>query len=365
MTSGSSFRWIKGGNERCVVAFSSFAMRDYGPEAFSFRKFFEAHIATTDLLFVKDLKNQWYNRDLDGLGNGVDEIAQSLRAMTAGYKHVSCFGSSMGAYASLLYGSKLCVDHVVAASPQTFLSSPFPRFNRDRHKGEFKDVRDIPLSVHSFIDIVVGEDNLFDVYQCLPFMGRPDTYVQLVSNESHVVVDNWNKEGLLPSVIDKICTGSPPVLRLKLRELYPHASPVTIALTSADFRLSVKAAVEAFYAQDDVVAEQRLRQINEIVTNWLGAKAMLGEVLLRSGQTRDALELFDEVASKSTTIDEFYPIYAAALAKSGQHEKAMQVANRATMLNKSMKRIFGDIGKICEAQGLADLAKKCQQMEAA
>ena len=59
----------------------------------------------TDLLLIKDLKMAWYLCGIDGISSDVMETVEFIQQYTSKYKKLLFFGSSMGGFAALLYGS--------------------------------------------------------------------------------------------------------------------------------------------------------------------------------------------------------------------------------------------------------------------
>lgn len=76
-------------------------------------------------ILVRDLGNSWYHRGIPGLGETVDEVAESLQQMIEKISpsQVIAIGQSMGAYAAILFGQLLGVDRVLAFGPLSFLNS--------------------------------------------------------------------------------------------------------------------------------------------------------------------------------------------------------------------------------------------------
>ena len=72
-------------------------------------------------LFVRDVKRVWYHHGVPGLGNRVDVVAKSLRAILdeQGAERVVVIGYSAGGYAALLFGALLSADLVFSLEPQT------------------------------------------------------------------------------------------------------------------------------------------------------------------------------------------------------------------------------------------------------
>lgn len=110
---------LKNKNSNClIVIFQSFNKELYKPEKinhFELENSFEKYKLNCDLLFLKDIKREnWYLAD-------VEQTLKDLKKTTSEYKRVLFTGISSGGFASILYGSLLHVDLVVAVNPQTCL----------------------------------------------------------------------------------------------------------------------------------------------------------------------------------------------------------------------------------------------------
>ena len=75
-------------------------------------------------MFIRDLRQVWYQGGLPEVGDNIYSIAHFIRTQIdqQGCKKIVTIGNSAGGYAALLFGSILCVDKVIAFSPQTFLN---------------------------------------------------------------------------------------------------------------------------------------------------------------------------------------------------------------------------------------------------
>lgn len=87
------------------------------------RKLEQASGQHLNKILVRDSGNAWYHRGIAGLGNHVDESAQSLRELVLRIapSQVTTIGQSMGAYAAVMYGLLLEVEQIVAFGPLSFL----------------------------------------------------------------------------------------------------------------------------------------------------------------------------------------------------------------------------------------------------
>ena len=82
-------------------------------------------------MFVRDLRQAWYQQGLPGIADDVDGIARYLERVVREQRvrRVVMVGNSAGGYAALLFGWMLEVDEVHAFAPQTFVD----RWNRLVH----------------------------------------------------------------------------------------------------------------------------------------------------------------------------------------------------------------------------------------
>ena len=88
---------------------------------FEFVKTMEKSFPSLDVHFYVDFNGCWYAKGLDGITNNIDETVKYLQKKM--HKKNIFLGNSAGAYASILFGSLLEVDRVIAFHPQTNLSN--------------------------------------------------------------------------------------------------------------------------------------------------------------------------------------------------------------------------------------------------
>ncbi|WP_373533139.1 hypothetical protein [Vampirovibrio sp.] len=75
-------------------------------------------------VLVRDCSNGWYHREIPGLGQHVDAVAESLGQVIAMIQPsvVITIGQSMGGYAAILFGILLNVDRILSFGPLSFLT---------------------------------------------------------------------------------------------------------------------------------------------------------------------------------------------------------------------------------------------------
>ena len=66
-----------------------------------------------DVLYLRN-QNKWYLGGLNGIGKNINHTIAFLKKEFAKYDKVICIGNSAGGYASLLFGSLLKVNKVIA-----------------------------------------------------------------------------------------------------------------------------------------------------------------------------------------------------------------------------------------------------------
>lgn len=86
---------------------------------------FRNMLATLDVnvIYLRDLKHNWYLNGVPGVGNTVEEITTFLLGKKSQYsfRKIITIGASAGGFAALLFGSRIGADVIMAFSPQTFM----------------------------------------------------------------------------------------------------------------------------------------------------------------------------------------------------------------------------------------------------
>ena len=84
-------------------------------------------------VFVRDLNQAAYHRDLPDMPRGVNGIVGYLERVISehGIRHTVIAGNSLGGYAALLVGNLLGADKVLAFSPYMFIGPVARLLNRD------------------------------------------------------------------------------------------------------------------------------------------------------------------------------------------------------------------------------------------
>lgn len=92
-------------------------------------------------IFLKDSTNSWYHYGVQGLGESIDEVAQSLQVLIESMQpsRIIAVGQSMGGYAAIVFGILLKVDTIISFGSLSCLDSRFAQL--------IQDTRWLPISL--------------------------------------------------------------------------------------------------------------------------------------------------------------------------------------------------------------------------
>lgn len=158
-----------GGHTTLLICFSGIYTAP-GIPIFSFRGV--TSNLRCDKVYLRDLHRAWYHYGIDEKITSLDMIEKYLTTLIKerGYTRVCLMGSSMGAYAAILIGHRICADQVMAFSPQTFIGKWKRLITWDRRWEEY--ISKIKNKDERYTDVVkylTGSsfcDTRLDVYYC-------------------------------------------------------------------------------------------------------------------------------------------------------------------------------------------------------
>lgn len=117
--------YVKGeGKELLIVSFGGYSHAVGGIQPFEFLNFLDKNFKSANKLFYKDLRLCSYHKGIEGISNNIEETVEYIKMKIKDYNKTLFIGNSGGGYASLLFGSLLKVNYVLAFVPQTILSKP-------------------------------------------------------------------------------------------------------------------------------------------------------------------------------------------------------------------------------------------------
>jgi pimeloyl-ACP methyl ester carboxylesterase len=233
------------------------------------------HRIESTALLVKDPTNNWYNVGIEGVGAHVDEIAQTLRAKI-GSRRVITVGSSMGAYAAILFGCLLGAERCIAFAPQTRLAGKLP----------LSPPRDVPLqapdtrsyllqSPSTKVAIFIGGFDLADAYHAYRIADLPNVSVSVLPSSGHSIAEALAGTRQLDEIVYAGIAGD-------------IGTPVGFEPGIADrgLRDAIVGAVEARYFGGDALPH--LQHLAKAVPNWVAVRQFEGQVLMNAGRYAEA-----------------------------------------------------------------------------
>lgn len=170
---------------------------------------FISTLSTTDVnvLFIKDLRQCWYQRGLRGLGNDPQSAAWALLDLAPkGSSIVGAVGTSSGGTGALLMGALLGVERIVAFSPRTLVDRAAVRSLRAAgtpvaNMRIRRPYCDMALMLDRYpvarVDIHVGARNAVDVASAQRLEGLPGVSVHLHDTSVHTVARFLRDQGRL------------------------------------------------------------------------------------------------------------------------------------------------------------------------
>lgn len=182
-------------------------------------EFYQAsQILNENRLFVRDLRQAWYQKGLPGISDNIDGTVEFLREKIAFYQPKKLFfvGNSMGGFAAYLFASLLDQGQVIAFSPQAFIS-PWKRFwHRDNRWNEqisaihrtakgrkvYYDLNRLPNEEGAMkADIYISSQDALDVVHANYFKRRSNVALHVYPEGGHGLVRHLRDTGELATIL--------------------------------------------------------------------------------------------------------------------------------------------------------------------
>jgi hypothetical protein len=112
---------IKNNSDTIIISFGGCLQHFKDKQTFEFLNFLNVNFPSYDKYFYIDKKFKWYNSGISGISSNIDQTIVYLKNIIKNYKEVIFLGTSAGGYASILFGSLLNVNKVLAFIPQTII----------------------------------------------------------------------------------------------------------------------------------------------------------------------------------------------------------------------------------------------------
>jgi pimeloyl-ACP methyl ester carboxylesterase len=251
------------------VAIVSFSAMGGGRAHFHFFRTLEPLPGISKLL-VRDPLGRWYNDGLPGVGYTVEEIAERIELEVAklGAKRVITLGSSMGGYASILFGCLIGAERAIALAPQTYLDPILPHAPSADVELQVPDLRSILRETTvTKVDLVAGWDALIDVFHAQRLAEFPQLRVLALRGYIHSFISALHSEGkLLPLVIELSEGGTPEIC-----EVEPQIT--------SDSEERIAATVFAVERSEWEPVVQEIAPVAERYPDWAGPNFTLGQAL--------------------------------------------------------------------------------------
>ena len=113
--------FIKNNSDKLIISFGGCALQFGDILPFEFFNFLNKHFPSYDKYFFIDKSLKWYHHGIDGISSNIEQTIIYIKNIIKKYKEVIFIGTSDGGYASILFGSLLDVDIVLAFVPQTVI----------------------------------------------------------------------------------------------------------------------------------------------------------------------------------------------------------------------------------------------------
>lgn len=208
-----------------LIAFGGMMGKFAGMPVFEFFSLVAREDPAVKRVFVRDLRQAWYQHGVDGVGGSVPEVATRLRELAAasGAWRVVTIGASAGGFAALLFGALIEADEVHAFSPQTFLDRRHRLLYLDRSnraqiaalrasKGEdgpYFDVKRVLARAPGPTRYVIHYParSRTDVVHALRMWSLRSVELRSYPTRAHNVVGKLRDEGSLPALLDAVIGG--------------------------------------------------------------------------------------------------------------------------------------------------------------
>jgi hypothetical protein len=216
------FHHIERGSDTVVLAFS--ALQAHRTPTYDFYKTFENQIKNTDVIFIRDTENLWYQAGTQGAAGGFKEIIRHLREDIPHYKRVIAMGASMGGYAALAVMPFMPrISTCLAIAPQAFIdeenrakygderwSDRMTIINTALKRTVFYDLK--PLYKQSYngkrpVHILYGEDAYEDKVHAMHMKEFDGVNLIEVKGSDHSVGQTLKERGLLNDIINRAISG--------------------------------------------------------------------------------------------------------------------------------------------------------------
>lgn len=298
----------------------------------SFTFYLNTQSMPCDVLYVRDpFLNHWYQSGVEPCSD-VNTLAETLKRVSGSYRSVYCLGSSMGGYASLLFGALLRARRVIALAPQVVLDPSFPRSPHRDTPLHYADIRAlVKEATDTEILIAFGDLDPVDSYNIswLQDGGRFPEHLSVVSylGYDHLFPKALQKAAPLDQYFSQAFAGFAPET---------HGLPFKAGLGLSPAQIEgIQGAVPLYFKKDHAAAFAILKPLIDRYPTWWAAKHLCGMAGLH-GSIEPALSrrLVIEAADNNPRAFEFAHDAALAEIGAGNAEGARHYIGRVDSMRK-------------------------------
>jgi hypothetical protein len=196
-----SHKIIRGTSNKLIVSFAGSGNGMGNISKFEFVNFLEKYYSNYERHFYLDYCGDiWYHKGIEGISTNIDETIIYLKSIVKDFEQVIFIGGSAGGYASILFGSIIGVDKVIAFRPQTLISPRDSMKGIDKIYTDIKEYINATTKYYIFADMNAPVSSFHHVSQC----ERIDIYPNVIVNKNYEV-DNMRvlrDNGSLKQIFD-------------------------------------------------------------------------------------------------------------------------------------------------------------------
>lgn len=312
-------------SRRLLVVFSA-------ANAVNFTFFKNTESLDCDRLFIRDpFLNAWYQKGFLGQ-TGLDHSLSVLREIAHGYDHVTMVGSSMGAYAAIVFGIMLDVDEVLAIGPQTLLNAAYSRSPPKAVKLLHPAIdpfltQDRKTRVNMLVGLLDGVD-FFNISR-LPQEASFDIYS--FPEEDHFLPKRLAENGVLTEAIRLTQEGQP---------LTFEGMNVTRDYAFDDARANTIRIVVPLIFEEKAYGRARTILNGALAEDpdWALGNYLWAAAAFKDGHHGSAFKRVRLIANQHPAVLDFNSLAAEAALASDKPDQAKQFARNMLMVRSGLKR---------------------------
>jgi len=147
-----------------------------------------------NIIYINDYDTHWYLKgtpDFDNVFDFLNFLKNQINKLKKKNGKLYMLGSSMGAYAALLYGSIFNADKILSFAPEAELCIPLGRsiesLNTIYNEGEY-NITNLHYKSPKNVTIIIGNNDIPDLYSASYFYEKNQKLnVKIINNYTHVV----------------------------------------------------------------------------------------------------------------------------------------------------------------------------------